>query len=452
MLIGIGLAILAALATVLPFGFLLPVVAIAVLCLFIVPLDKLLFYMWIGIFISAFFGAYLGIPGSENIFLFRILLLLHFILFLFLPEKQIAHMKPMRWLFFLLAAWLIGFTITLFWSESVAAGLRYIYYIFELSYLIFLSVYYLRTKEQFFTFSKIITVIYVLQIVIGLAEVFTGWHLPQSGAFVYDTTTSAFQPTGLLFNTNDYALFLTIFLPVVFWRLTKLRQPYRAITLVLVSLVPLYLVITTYSRLGLIAYVVVLIALLIPYAKKISILIGAWIMFLITNILLLLPTAFSKVNEIVDSSFTEKGASTSDRLERYNTLWQMIKDSKLLGVGAGNAPLKLEQYRLGHEQVQELILAPHNFWLELIADGGIFSIFPLVFFILLLGMSVYYWWTTRKHGDALFMVLPILIVLVFAVAAVALSTVIDKRYLWIAIGMAVAALNITINKWKERKQ
>ncbi|MBC2180016.1 O-antigen ligase family protein [Listeria booriae] len=361
-------------------------------------------------------------------------------------------MKPMRWLFFLLAAWLIGFTITLFWSESVAAGLRYIYYIFELSYLIFLSVYYLRTKEQFFTFSKIITVIYVLQIVIGLAEVFTGWHLPQSGAFVYDTTTSAFQPTGLLFNTNDYALFLTIFLPVVFWRLTKLRQPYRAVTLVLVSLVPLYLVITTYSRLGLIAYVVVLVALLIPYAKKISILIGAWVMFLITNVLLFLPTAFSKVNEIVDSSFTEKGASTSDRLERYNTLWQMIKDSKLLGVGAGNAPLKLEQYRLGHEQVQELILAPHNFWLELIADGGIFSIFPLVFFILLLGMSVYYWWTTRKQGDALFMVLPILIVLVFAVAAVALSTVIDKRYLWIAIGMAVAALNITINKWKERKQ
>ncbi|CAM4245159.1 O-antigen ligase [Listeria booriae] len=359
-------------------------------------------------------------------------------------------MKPTRWLFLLLSVWLIGFTVTLFWAGSVSAGLRYIYYIFELSYLIFLSVYYLNTKQKFFTFARIITVIYVLQLVIGMIEVFVGWHLPQSGAFIYDTTTSAFQPTGFLFNTNDYAFFLTIFLPIVFWRLTKLPQPYRVLSLIAISLLPLYLVITTYSRLGLIAFVFVLLLLFIPYAKKLSILIGAWVTLLLTSVLLFVPTAFAKMGAIIDSSFTEKGASTSDRMERYNMLWQIVKNSKLKGVGAGNAPITLEQYRMGHAQVQELILAPHNFWLELIADGGVFSIFPMLFFLLLFGMSVYYWWVMRKSSDALFMVLPILIVIVFVIAAVALSTVIDKRYLWIAIGMAVAAVNIAVNQWKER--
>lgn len=417
-----------------------------------VPLDKLLFYIWIGIFVSAFFGAYLGIPGSESIFLFRILLLLHFVFFLFLPEKKLSYLKPIRWLFLILVFWLVGFSVTLFWSDSLSAGLRYIYYIFELSYLIFLATYYLNSKKLFFLFSKIITIIYVVQVFLGFLEVIAGFHLPQSGAFVYDTMTSAFQPTGLLFNTNDYAFFLVIFFPLVFWRLTYLRKPYRLISLSVISACATYLVISTYSRLGLLIFGIALLAVLITYSRIWSVFIGAWSTLIVTSLLLFSPALFSKIQDIVVASFTEKGASTSDRMERYNTLWQITKDTNLLGVGAGNAPIKLEQYRIGHAQVQETILAPHNFWLEVITDGGFFGIFPILFFIILLGMSLYYAFVIQKETDKLFLMMPILIIITFIIAAVALSTVVDKRYLWIAIGMAVAAVNITINQRKEHSK
>ncbi|EDN8189241.1 O-antigen ligase domain-containing protein [Listeria monocytogenes] len=415
----------------------------------IIPLKKLLFYIWIGIFISSFFGAYLGIPGSENIFLFRILLLLHFLFFLFLPEKKLSDMSSVRWLFFILITWLVAFSITLFWSDSLNASVRYIYYIFELIYLIFLVTYYLSSKKMFFLFSKIITVIYILQIFLGFLEVITGFHLPQSGAFVYNTATSAFQPTGLLFNTNDYAFLLVIFFPIVFWRLTYLRKLYCLISVSVISAGSIYLVITTYSRLGLLIFGMMIFAILVTYFRKWSIFIGAWSSLIITSVLLFSPSMFSKIQGIIRASFTDKGASTSDRMERYNTLWQIIKDSNLLGVGAGNAPIKLQQYRIGYAQIQDTILAPHNFWLEVIADGGFLGIYPILFFLALLLMSIYYGWIMRKQNNTLFVLLPILLILTFFVSAVALSTVIDKRYLWIAIGMAVAVVNIIINQKKE---
>ncbi len=358
-------------------------------------------------------------------------------------------MKPLRWLFFILAAWFIGFSITLFWSDSLSASLRYIYYIFELIYLIFLVTYYLSSKKMFFLFSKIITVIYILEMALGFLEVMTGFHLPQSGAFVYDTATSAFQPTGLLFNTNDYAFLLVIFFPIVFWRLTYLRKIYCFISLSVISAGSVYLVITTYSRLGLLIFGIMILAIFVTYFSKWSIFIGVWSIFIVTSILLFSPSVLSKIKGIIIASFTEKGASTSDRVERYNTLWQIIKDTNLMGVGAGNAPIKLQQYRIGYAQIQETILAPHNFWLEVIADGGFLGIFPVLFFLALLSMSVYYGWIMRKQNNMLFVVLPILLTLTFLVSAVALSTVIDKRYLWIAIGMAAAVVNIIINQKKE---
>lgn len=358
-------------------------------------------------------------------------------------------MKPLRWLFFILAAWFIGFSITLFWSDSLSASLRYIYYIFELIYLIFLVTYYLSSKKIFFLFSKIITVIYILEMALGFLEVMTGFHLPQSGAFVYDTATSAFQPTGLLFNTNDYAFLLVIFFPIVFWRLTYLRKIYCFISLSVISAGSVYLVITTYSRLGLLIFGIMILAIFVTYFSKWSIFNGVWSIFIVTSILLFSPSVLSKIKGIIIASFTEKGASTSDRVERYNTLWQIIKDTNLMGVGAGNAPIKLQQYRIGYAQIQETILAPHNFWLEVIADGGFLGIFPVLFFLALLSMSVYYGWIMRKQNNMLFVVLPILLTLTFLVSAVALSTVIDKRYLWIAIGMAAAVVNIIINQKKE---
>lgn len=432
-----------------PYGFLLPILILTILVFLIIPLKKLLFYIWIGIFISSFFGAYLGIPGSESIFLFRILLLLHFLFFLFLPEKKLSDMKSVKWLFFILIAWFVGFSITLFWSDSLNASVRYIYYMFELIYLIFLVTYYLSSKKMFFLFSKIITVVYLLEMFIGFLEVITGFHLPQSGAFVYDTATSAYQPTGLLFNTNDYAFLLVIFFPIVFWRLTYLRKLYCFISLSVISVGSVYLVITTYSRLGLLIFGMMILAILVTYFSKWSIFIGAWSCFIISSILLFSPSILSKIQRIIIATFTEKGASTSDRVERYITLWQIIKDTNLLGVGAGNAPIKLQQYRIGYAQIQETILAPHNFWLEVIADGGFLGIFPVLFFLALLLMSMYYGWKMRKQNSALFLILPILLTLTFLVSAVALSTVIDKRYLWIAIGMAVAIVNIIINQKKE---
>ncbi|EUJ23143.1 O-Antigen Polymerase family protein [Listeria grandensis FSL F6-0971] len=275
--------------------------------------------------------------------------------------------------------------------------------------------------------------------------------MPASGALVYDTTTSAFQPTGMLFNTNDYAMFLAIFLPIVFWRLTFVQGAWRFVWMLSVLSVVLYLVVMTYSRLGLIAVLLVVAALVIQYTRRLAWLIGAVLTFLMAIVLLVFPQALARIIEVIDASFTEKGASTTDRVERYQSLWEIVVNSRFRGVGAGNSPIQLNEYRLGHEVLQDAILAPHNFWLELLADGGFMGLIALGLFASFFGVAVCVWWTGRRSVDRLLRLVPVLVLLVFMFASVALSTVIDKRYLWLAVGMAVSVMNFSMRSdWRER--
>lgn len=143
--------------TLIPYGFILLVVCAVALLVILFPLEKILYVIWIGIFISAFFGAYIGIPGNDSIFLFRILLVVHCFLFLFMKQKELGHMRPTRWLFLLLGLWLVGFLVTLFWAISLSAGLRYVYYIFELSYLIFYRCIICGRSACFFSFRGLLS-------------------------------------------------------------------------------------------------------------------------------------------------------------------------------------------------------------------------------------------------------------------------------------------------------
>ncbi|CAD5902909.1 O-antigen ligase family protein [Carnobacterium maltaromaticum] len=412
-------------------------------------IEKSTFYLWIGIFISAFFGAYLGIPGHESIFLFRVLVVIHVLNFVFIPNKKWSSILVMRLPLGCLIFWLLGCLITLFWCDSISAGFRYSYYVFEATYLIFLSIYYTDSMMKWRMLAKLLTGIYIFQILLGLSEILTGFHLPQSSAFVYDTTTSAFQPTGLLFNTNDYAFFLALFFPIVCWTLLSSQIKWSNGLCLCTGMLAFWLVLNTYSRLGLVMFLIIGVLLIFVYTKWFSIFISACLVLTGTGTLLILPQAFTKVSRLVERTFTEKGNSTSDRLDRYHSLIQIIQDSNFLGVGAGNSPIKLGQYRIGHINVQQTILAPHNFWLETIADSGIFGLFPLLFLILLIGLNICLFWKIKSRDEVFFVLVLLSMLIVFVVSGVALSTIIDKRYLWLAVGMAASGVSIVLKQQKE---
>lgn len=392
--------------------------------------------IWIILIVSSFLGSYLGIPGQENIFLFRVLLFVQVsILIVQIGKRSIKLEKDSQYvdIYRLLIVWVVVCFLSLFWAKYISVGMRYGYYAFEGSIFIFFTSLYVKNRKNWITVSRVITLVYVSSLIVGIFEVLSGQHLSRSGSLVYETTTSQFQPTGFLYNTNDYALYLTIFLPMVFYYLyTIIHTKWSCVFSVIVWISSIYLVISTYSRLGMLAMLIISIVIYLVYFNKKTIyfLTLFFVYLLVSEILSI--NILKKIETIITSSFTNKKASTSDRLDLYTTTWHIFKTSNFVGIGAGGVPIEIESIRLGHDTA---INSGHNFILEVLGEIGIF-IFPLIlFFLILIYRSIIFYKTTKK-GDLL-PYLPILMLLNFFIASIALSTIIEQRYLWFALGLSL---------------
>ncbi|PEX06325.1 hypothetical protein COD78_28345 [Bacillus cereus] len=405
-------------------------------------MEKILENIGIGVLISSFLGAYLGLPGHQSIFLFRILLVLHVIMFVFFGIKEWNRLFNLRYFFLLLGIWLIGNCYTLFWVIERGEALRYIYYVMEACYIIFLIIYYISLKKNYCFFVKVLIAFYLIAIIIGLIEVFIGWHLPLSGSVFYETSTSQYQPTAFLFNTNDYAMFLAIFLPLVFYELWESYNSFwNQCLAILVLLLSVFLVITTYSRLGIVTIFVEFLVIFWCYLRKsaIFVLFTMSIYFFIDSFFQ--QGLLANIKNIIISSFTTKDASTDDRMNLYQISWEIIRDSHFIGIGAGNVPIQIHNYLTGNETTENLYRAPHNFWLETIGGIGFFAASIIIFIIIMIILSIRIWWINRNVKQTIKYFIPIMIVIVFCISSVALSTIIEKRYLWLALGVALGMID-----------
>ncbi|TKI28936.1 O-antigen ligase family protein [Bacillus cereus] len=413
-------------------------------------MEKIIDRFWIGILVSSFLGSYLGLPGNQSIFLFRILLILHGILFLFFGKKKWSSFANFRFFLILLGIWLAGNIISLFWAGTSGEALRYIYYVFEVDYLILLIIYYVHDRRSYHLFINVIIIFYLMAICIGIIEVLTGWHMSLSGSLFYETLTSKFQPTAFLFNTNDYAMFLAIFFPLVFVRLWNLNiRPWNVCLAILVLILSFYLVITTYSRLGIVAISLEVCIIFLFYMRRsiVFLTFGIIIYLLVDSYI---QTGFLvKIEQIIISAFTKKDASTDDRMNLYQTSWNIVRDSNFLGVGAGNVPIQINNYLIGHESIGHVYRAAHNFWLESLGGIGFFAFAIIIFTLVLFALSIRIWWRNKNKADTIQYLIPLLIVVVFCLSSVGLSTIIEKRYLWLALGIAVKMTDVNFIKGKE---
>ncbi|EOO04741.1 hypothetical protein IAW_06055 [Bacillus cereus str. Schrouff] len=429
--------------TIIPYGIVIPLALVACRVFIILPIGKIINYLFIGIIASSFLGSYLGIPGNQSIFMFRILLILHVVLFILFKNKEWERLSNYKFINLLLSIWIFGNFLSLFWTNATGETLRYIYYSFEASYLIWLIMYHINNSNNYRMFSNIIIWFYFIALIMGCAEVITGWHLPSSGSNFYDTSTSKFQPTAFLFNTNDYAMYLCIFFPMVFHDLWNSKRLLANVYLaILVLILSFYLVIMTYSRLGIISISLEVMIVFWVYMRRSII----FIPFFISVYLLI--SSFGdkgyllKVLKVIQEAFTKKGASTNERIQIYSTSWDIVQDSHFIGVGAGNVPIQIKNYWLGHQSVNHLYKAVHNFWLESMGGIGFFALSIVVLYIFILLMAIRYWWRNISHITTIKYFLPMLIIVVFYFSSIGLSTIIEKRYLWLALGIAIKLLNM----------
>lgn len=443
------LLLIGVLGAIFPIAYILIIIPTIGIIFSIFSIIEICRYLWILIIITAFFGAYASIPGYENYYLFRLLLPIHAFFFLFSNQLKSNFFKKYTIYLVFLSGWLGSGLLSLYIAKDINLGFRYCYYMCEIIYLFFLCIFYIREKKSYKEVASIILIIYHIAVIIGILEVITGWHMRLSSANVYITTHIAHQPTGFLYNPNDYALLLCILFPIVISFIEDSGKGlWRWLWQLGIVVITIYLVISTYSRIGMICLLVNLIFIMsFQFNKKTLITVMLQIPFVCiyftstSSGLILLQKVYA--------SFMDKSTSTNARENLYITLWKIIKESNFIGVGAGNTPIQLNKYLLGYSEVLgDGYTTGHNFWLESAGNIG-----AIGFIIIITLMIVYFYQAIRfplVMGKKSFVILtPLLIGISFIGSSIALSTILEKRFLWFTLWIGICLICIKLEEGEE---
>jgi hypothetical protein len=248
------------------------------------------------------------------------------------------------------------------------------------------------------------------------------------------------SPTGFHWNPNDLALSLLLILPWLLLNREYSSTMKRALQWV-IPVALLFIFVQAGARLVFLAALLFfIVAFFLPQFNRriagFSIIVS---LFFATNIFFIGPSSFTKMDEMKVSYFTPLGFdfgvkkednSGGTRIALFFRTLDMVKSAKALGVGGGQAQAIIHsEGGLGKHHDSSV----HNYWLEYLAEGGIFaeSLFIAFYWILLVGT----WLDYRRHGKAMALVLFITLLLFF-VGSISLSSCIYFLPMYLLFGIA----------------
>lgn len=262
----------------------------------------------------------------------------------------------------------------------------------------------------------------LLTICIGWWEVFSGSHLPTSGAMSYslnDVVTAGF------YNPNDYSFFLGISLPVIFFWVKK-KSIYKVIGYFML-LSSLYFFYLNGSR------SIMLVSVLVIFFFFIEIGIKRKGLFMLMLTLLGITIFFKDMiiegyNEVM-TLFNSTNSLLGVRLQLYSSTFNVFKEYPF-GVGPGNVELYMP---IEGDNV-------HNFFLEVLANYGIIIFVALVTFFVI---SIYKICKASKTEDINEFTKPILwSTIIFIPASFVSSSIFQFGITWFLFGMIICTLNL----------
>jgi teichuronic acid biosynthesis protein TuaE len=362
-------------------------------------------------------------------------------------QLNISHIKVKPYLQFLMI-WLLYAVLSLAWASAKGEAIRDIIFLFMAISIIFFIVYYLSDISHLKRLYYLWLLVFVALIPIGFWETLTGQHLSVSGLAQTIHPVARFMPSTVFRNPNDYAVYLTLSLPFI---LALIRYHGRFMVHLLGAsalIAGLYLLVTTFSR-----------------ANYLAVFIGAafWFVFLLKFkgkmktlavaclAAVLLLTAFSgqvqDVLSIIDvqlntliAALPQLGEGGLDvRFNLVRNAFVFLVNSFGFGVGAGNV-----EYHMANFQVYDTrgVLNVHNWWMEILADYGLFIFVGYVMFYLSLVISLYKAYDKISNASEKMICEGLLVgLVVFFFASMSASSIMALRPQWIFFAFALAFLN-----------
>lgn len=404
---------------------------------------------WTALLLSpaALIGPVLAFPRLPQLFAFRALLLLLIALgvVLSMAGGHVAWRLPRVSL--PLTLWFVWLSVTLLWATDKTAGLRYVGIVAGMLLLTLATAHAGSNARRLHFLATALAAVFGLTLLVSLLESVTGLRLPSSVLATGATGSRATAVTSFYYNENDLATFLAMawpFLLAVFLFTTRGR--WQALALAGMALA-LFAFLHTGSRSGLIVIALetlvltpVILRLSSLRAVRLTLVFGvliaaglAWLAFNTSENALLRQLQVSTLLQNVEQGY----GSGDTRLGLTRAGGKLALESRLLGVGAGNAEGAVKRLRGDPNALGNL----HDWWMEVLVNGGLpaLALFALFYGRLLAAM----YRIARGVHETLVRYLATgtaVALLGFLIGALGPSTAVSFAPMWVLFGLALALI------------
>jgi len=337
------------------------------------------------------------------------------------------------------------------WAISKTDAIRQIIFLFMGCSLIFFSVLYFNKLKDLKWFYILWILILIPLIGIGFWETLTGNHLPISG-LIGAPFVNRYMPSAVFDNSNDFATCLALTVPFILSFIQYRRGLVQRTFGLILLLLSLYLLGATFSRANYLAVFIEFAFLFIFLLKikgkfKVAIGVGLFFLFLWFLFPKQAQKAFEVVNVQIGSLFTQAEASQGSVGTRFNIFKNsliFLANSAGFGVGAGNA-----EYYMAHFATFNTygITNPHNWWIEIWTNYGVWIFAGYVLFYLNLLVSLYKAHKSLHDKMEKMICEALLVSLVgFSFASISSSSIVALKPQWLLFAFALSYLNYIRNR------
>lgn len=410
-------------------------------------------------------SAVIGVAISySHFYLFHaVLILLFTALFIRIIQNKGKINLPMlarkyHYMFYFMFIW---YLLSVTWSVYPKYSVQYIFYIFCGISVALTIVYYGNSLEKLQHIFKPISTVFIIEIFFSLLEAFTRFRLPISpfSPYVYyfgregselNIYTPEVQeylnsmPTGFQWNPNNLAATMCIILPFFLFHKNRIAKYLGSISV-------LSIIYATHSRGALLAALFIIISYFFLYIRtytKIIFSLSLSIALLISSIVAVsiceTPWEYSKIEESIEatklflSQKVEPNNSIGIRQRLISNGFKALVSTNGLGVGGGASKWIQES----DSSVKD-ITSMHNFWIEILVEGGIvFFIIFMIWYVVLYFRLYKMYYKTDISILKYFSGASSLSLLGFIPAAISPSSCIYLLPMWLLLGWSVAVLNV----------
>jgi teichuronic acid biosynthesis protein TuaE len=412
---------------------------------------ELLFYLTV---LTGFIGPILAPPSNPSLLVFKTVYFLYsgaLVAYLLIKRKAPVPIYT-RGILSFFCFWLVWGAASFLWLDNLKDGWRQFSFLLGMSSSMFFFLFQLQGEKQLKRMGQIFLFILAGFITIGLIETLTDQHLSTSVVNTYTQAYKIGMPSAVFWNPNDFATYLSLFMPFALGLVRFGRGVLPKIVGCLLYGAGFYLIIVTESRANVLAvFLGLLVFFKLCYSQKqqkknrLVFIMFSFILLTLVCLIYFQPElpfvirtkrVFDQIFQI-PRQFGENRGSVYVRVHLILYGLQELRNHYFLGVGVGNAEAHLAPYAANLGGVLNL----HNWWVEVLVNYGVIVFWSyLLFYLGLLKemVGVLRWGSPNLKGIAE----PLLISLVsFSVACIGPSSLIHQRYLWFLFAFAVAVLN-----------